>query len=275
MKKIIIALAAPLALASCDSATGGFDGPPALGIVSGNHQVATAGSERLPDPVVGRMVRTPSGGIAFHLVTPAYADEGTVVQGSPIAGAVVCAVATAGELTPFTPCTNTDDHGQARFFFAPGTKAGEARAEIRGTLEGLPAVFDTVVAHVEPGASVGFLSTAQWHDPEVPVDPGMTFDLREGLEGVDEYGNRTDGSDLVTIDEDLVRWRFVDNVVSSQRPCEAVDIEGTGWIVTVPDFEEACFKYLSEGRLQGYHGRFSWTIDGYEGYRQAFFTQRP
>lgn len=263
MKKIMTALAAPLALVACDSATGGFDGPPALGIVSGNHQVATAGAEQLPAPVVGRMVRTPSGGIAFHLVTPAYANEGTVVQGSPIAGAVVCAVTTAGELTPFTPCTNTDDHGQARFFFAPGTKAGEARAEIRGTLEGLPAVFDTVVAHVEPGPSVRFGS--QPIDKQYDILPaGVTFDLRETIWGIDEYSNLTDGSDIAALDGSLVHWRWTDGVKGGRRPCEVTPVEGTGWVVTVPDFAAACFGELVEGTTPGHLSRFEWTVEGYD-----------
>lgn len=151
--RTLLPVAVLLSLAACDGASPGPDsGPLALGIVSGNHQTATAGADRLPDPVVGKLVRTPGGGLAFHLVTPAYA-EGTVVTGSPVPGAVVCAVSvTDAGLTPFTPCTNTDNNGQATFFFSPGTKAGEAKSEIRGTVEGQPAVFDTVTAEVEPGA---------------------------------------------------------------------------------------------------------------------------
>ena len=66
----------------------------------------------------------------------AYAqDAGTVVNGSPVAGAVVCAQSLDGGLTPFVPCTNTDNNGKAVFFFTPTTRAGTHYAEIRGTVE--------------------------------------------------------------------------------------------------------------------------------------------
>lgn len=173
-----------LLLAACDSGSPGPDGPLALGIIAGNNQVGSAGAERLPDPVVGKLVREPdSGGITFHLVTPAYA-QGTVVQGSPVAGAVVCAVSVEGQLEAFTPCTNTDSNGQATFFFAPGTTVGEARAEIRGTLEGEPAVFDTVVAQVEPGA----VETVFLPDAAPNVDDGGAFWFPPDM-FADAYGN--------------------------------------------------------------------------------------
>lgn len=140
-----------LLLAGCDAASGGQDGPLALGIVAGNHQTVTAGAEKLPDPVTAKVVRKPGGGITLRLVTPAYA-EGTVVSGSPVPGAVVCAVSiTEDAMEPFTPCTNTDEQGQATFFFTPPTKVGTPMSEIRGTVEGEPAVFDTASATVVAG----------------------------------------------------------------------------------------------------------------------------
>lgn len=185
MTRSIPALAALLALAACDGASAGpADGPLELGIVAGNHQVATAGDDRLSDPVVGKMVRTPGGGIAFHLVTPAYAQDGTVVTGSPVPGAVVCAVSvTQDGLVPFTPCTNTAADGTATFFFSPGTRAGEAKSEIRGVVEGQPAVFDTAVAEVQPGPYVGGYNWGEVRTHE----PGSF--VADSLMIHDEYGN--------------------------------------------------------------------------------------
>jgi hypothetical protein len=138
-------------LAGCESGVG--SGPLAFGIVSGNNQTATAGSNRLTDPVVGKLVRTPDGGITFNLVRSAYAQ--TVVSGSPVPGAVVCAVSISENgMVPWVPCTNTDSAGQATFFFTPGTRADTVRSEIRGTVSGEPAVFDTASAVVQPGPPV-------------------------------------------------------------------------------------------------------------------------
>lgn len=233
-----LALLLPLLLAACDSVSPGSDGPLALGIVSGNYQVAPAGSEQLPDPVVGRMVRTPSGAIVFHLVTPAYA-QGTVVQGSPVAGAVVCAVNTSGELEAFTPCTNTDASGQARFFFAPGTVAGEARAEIRGTLEGEPAVFDTVVALVEPGdvaelriGGPGIEETIFGEAVDVgELAPGDSVHIRDYIGEIrDAWRNDIAPGALAGIDGSEVTHRWSERRVGGERWDEA-----SGWHAIVPD----------------------------------------
>jgi hypothetical protein len=150
--RTIRTLALLLACAACGGSTSSPpEGPLKLGIVAGNNQVAPAGSAKLTDPVVGRLVRvSTASGPRFEFVKTAYAQ--TVVTGSPVPGAVVCAVSvTAGSMVPFVPCTNTDANGTATFFFTPGTKAGEAESEIRGTLSGQPAVFDTAKATVLPG----------------------------------------------------------------------------------------------------------------------------
>jgi len=171
MKQLVIC--AVLAVAACGGSAGdGVTAPPAagplkLGIVSGNDQVVNAGATQLTAPVVGRLVRLPNATIAFHIESPAQraserlldllvprAFAQTVVTGSPVPGAVVCAVSvdTLHKLTPFTPCTNTAADGTATFFFTPGTTAGVATAQIRGTLNNSPAVFDTAKATVLAGA---------------------------------------------------------------------------------------------------------------------------
>ena len=155
---------AALALVACGGSNGGTNpgtGPLAIGIVSGDHQVVTAGHDSLPQPVVGKLVRKPDGSVAWikqvpgralDVLVPRAFAQGTVVTGSPVAGAVVCAVSTDPKhtLTPFVPCTNTAADGTARFFFTPDTTAGVASAEIRGTLNSEPAVFDTATATVLP-----------------------------------------------------------------------------------------------------------------------------
>lgn len=182
---LLLASTGLLLLAACDGPNGP-NGPLVLGIVSGNHQTATAGDQQLGEPVVGKMVRTETGSIAFRLVTPAYAQDGTTVSGSPVAGAVVCAVSvTDGGLEPFTPCTNTASDGTAVFFFSPGTKAGEAKSEIRGTVNAQPAVFDTVVAAVEPGPMYQNLFEG---GPSMSARPSPAA-IPLSMGPVDKYGN--------------------------------------------------------------------------------------
>jgi hypothetical protein len=223
----LVASASILLLGACDGPNGP-NGPLALGIVSGNHQTAIAGDDQLTEPVIGKMVRTPSGSIAWSwLVSPAYAD-GTTVNGSPVAGAVVCAVSvTEGGLEPFTPCTNTAEDGTAVFFFSPGTKAGEAKSEIRGTVNAQPAVFDTVVAAIQPGP-VRFFNF-EYTPPSPYVEPGDTVDIRAGLSHTrDAYGNDIAAPAVVSQDGATVRWGWSD---TSAQPT-ATQI---GWDAIVPD----------------------------------------
>lgn len=179
-------LASAILLAACGGSTSP-NGPLQLGIVSGDNQIAPAGSQQLSNPVVGKMVRVfTAQGPRFEFVKTAYAQ--TVVNGSPVAGAVVCAVSlTEGDMVPFTPCTNTDNDGTATFFFTPGTRAGVARAEIRGTVAGQPAVFDTATATVEPGVAkeIGMATFGP-----VNVDGGTSVDLHNIILNVkDAYSN--------------------------------------------------------------------------------------
>lgn len=154
-----LALAA-LALGACkgDSGAGPEDLQYDLGIISGNHQVSRVGEARLAEPVVGRLVsvRLADGSSRLRLVTPLYAQ--TVVKGSPVPGAVVCAEDPLDDelatLVPEVRCTNTDANGQATFWFRPGTKAGQAVSLIKGTIQGQVEVFDSVMALVQPGPIV-------------------------------------------------------------------------------------------------------------------------
>lgn len=167
----LIALSVVASLLACGGSDGGTNpgtGPLAIAIISGNNQVASAGNDSLPEPVVGKLVRKPDGSVAWvrelpsralDVLVPRAFAQGTVVNGSPVAGAVVCAVSTdpLHKLTPFVPCTNTDDNGQAVFFFTTDTVAGVSTAEIRGTVNSEPVVFDTASAIVVPDTSSGRL----------------------------------------------------------------------------------------------------------------------
>ncbi len=254
MRRLALAIPALLVAAACDAAGPGNDGPLAIGVVSGDNQVAPAGAEQLPDPVVGKLVRQPGGGITFRLVTPAYA-QGTVVNGSPVAGAVVCAVNVQGaaQLEAFTPCTNTDANGTATFFFAPGTKAGEAVSEIRGTVEGEPAVFDSVTATVEPGAlySVGLEDGARnrqepwwfympyfqdaWQN-SIPFDIEVTGDALYRVEQMDDSTGLlgTPGlaisPDAAIGDTARITWRRLsDDSVLAETTATIVQLDEWGW----------------------------------------------
>jgi len=173
--------------------------------VSGNNQTARAGDTALGQPVVGKLVRLPNGQVTWvperiqrfgsgvlDLLVPrsfAQGDGGTVVNGSPIPGAVVCAVSvTQNGLTPFTPCTNTDANGRAVFYFTPGTRAGEQLAEIRGTVQNQPAVFDTARASVTAGPT----DTVTLSAHSAMLILGGAFKVGALVtRSVDAYGNST------------------------------------------------------------------------------------
>jgi hypothetical protein len=135
------------------------------GIVAGQNQQVVAGATELEDPVAWALTRTKDGRIVLQRVIDpllpklAYA-QGTVVRGSPVPGAVVCA--TENGMKPFVPCTNTDANGMATFFYEVKTHAaGEYKSEIRGTLNSQPAVFDTarmtvVAGEVDPNLSINW-----------------------------------------------------------------------------------------------------------------------
>jgi len=208
MKSTLVAsIAAALALVACGGSNGGTNpgiGPLAIGIVSGDHQVVTAGHDSLPQPVVGKLVRKPDGSVAWikqipgralDVLVPRAFAQGTVVTGSPVAGAVVCAVSTDPnhKLTPFVPCTNTDANGQATFFFTASTKAGVASAEIRGTVNSEPAVFDTASATV----TADTIQVVSGDGPDmITVAAGDSIDLNAiaGV-GFDKYQNNISPAD--------------------------------------------------------------------------------
>lgn len=154
-------------MAACGSDTAPADLRLAHGIVGGQHQVVTAGAKQLVSGVVEQLARTESGALTMRRVatTGALLDarfDGTVVTGSPVVGAVVCAQnpSTPHTLVAFSQCTNTDTAGKATFFFSPQTAAGTDSAEIRGTVTDAngtvePAVFDTAFATVTAGPVSG------------------------------------------------------------------------------------------------------------------------
>lgn len=148
----IVVVAAQLALAAC----GGTEVEPELGelqggIISGREQSVNAGATQLPEPVVNKVVRATSGGVTLSRATL----NGTVVNGSPVVGAVVCVYEQDKDLVPFSRCTNTDTAGKATFFFTPPTKAGNFIARINGsvTTNGVieATTFDTVKTTVFAG----------------------------------------------------------------------------------------------------------------------------
>lgn len=196
MRLAISALALVLT-AACSGSTSPASGPLKLGIVSGNNQTALASTHQLSAPVVGKLVRSADGTVSFHwtdvlLPAKAYAQSGTVVTGSPVPGAVVCAVSIdlTHKLDPFVPCTNTDANGQATFFFTTGTAAGVSKAEIRGTLNNTPAVFDTALATVLADTAPGNAFLVNFPSNDLgTVSVGDTIRLDALLNVVDKYNN--------------------------------------------------------------------------------------
>jgi hypothetical protein len=274
-----IALALPLAaLVACGggSAAPQPNGPLALGIIAGQNQVTTAGSSQLSSPVIGRLVRQSNGRVGFQwieravdpLLPPKAFAQGTVVTGSPVPGAVVCAVgAPDGRgLVPFTPCTNTDANGQATFYFTPGTVAGEATAEIRGTVENQPAVFDTAKAIVMPGPATEIQVlhqqqpdgsiTYEWY-----VDAGAPIDLHRVIAYVrDKYSNfvaPATGAAVSTagLPDTLSNWTPT-YAVRNGSEIGAVTPDATGWIVTPPAGWRGGYIYLFGTPTSPVHATF-------------------
>lgn len=172
MKLKYLLLSVVLIFTACQSGTSPKDGELKLGIVTGKFQTVSVGAEALPEPIVGRLVRTPSGQVAWHqvpskvggafldfLVPKAFASDTFVVQGAPIAGAAVC-LNEDSPLVPFSRCVTTGSDGYATMFAKPGTTMGEQRGEIRGVIDGQALVFDTILVNVVPGPAVEFITVA-------------------------------------------------------------------------------------------------------------------
>ena len=206
MRYASLALFLLVLTAACGSATAPVGAPTQLlahGIVAGNNQITTAGSPQLSGAIVEQLVKNSSGTItmrrvddgpfqrALDLVVPrAWAQ--TVVTGSPVVGAVVCAVSPdpAHSLTPFTPCTNTGTDGKATFYFTPGTGAGLAKSEIRGTVANLPTVFDTAKATIMPGEPADISMGFPPHGEQPTIPSGTIVDTHKLIGYVrDKYGN--------------------------------------------------------------------------------------
>lgn len=145
------ALLSLLSLIACDSGTSLSWGDPQIQIVEGAGQTATAAvADSLDKPVRAQLYQTASGGITFRVVPEAHAQATANLRG--VSDHQVCAVP-GGDvgLQPWNPCAKTNGEGLASFFFEPGTKAGEACAEIRAVIDDTKVVAETVCATVEPG----------------------------------------------------------------------------------------------------------------------------
>lgn len=193
MRRIGIVVSAVL-LAACES--GSEPSGVAVinhGIVAGNHQVQRAGETSYQAAVVEKIAREfktararPAVRVPWlQALLPRLAHAQGVpvtVNGSPVVGAVVCTDPDAA-LKPFVGCTNTGADGQALFFFKPPNIVGCYEAEIRGTVDNLPTVFDTARACVTPGpASTAFVADGDARN----FGPVAVFNLA----GVpDDFGN--------------------------------------------------------------------------------------
>jgi hypothetical protein len=226
---LCVALAAMIAACGGADGTGPGEGALKIGIVSGNNQSAQATTTQLANPIVGRLVRLPNGTLAWlnqatDAVLPekAYA-QGTVVNGSPVPGAVVCAatVDTLFKLVPIVPCTNTDSAGKATFAFTHGTVAGEAKAVVQGMVNGQVATFDTARATITPGPVASF----GWYPPgrDTTVSVGTVLDFQTyPVRARDQFGNIVPKSDYTFTSQRI----NADPALSDQAPV-------AGWLVTV------------------------------------------
>lgn len=193
MRRCLVVL---IALAAACGGDGAGGGPLKVGIVSGNNQSVKAPVPQLPQPIVGRLVRLPSGSIvwmqrATDALLPAKAFAQTqVLSGAPVVGAVVCAAPVTGttELTPIVPCTSTATDGTATFAFTHGTTAGVAEALVQGMQNGVVATYDTAKATVLPGAVTQYGGWSFNRDTLVTAGQVLDFSTFP-LTAKDQYGN--------------------------------------------------------------------------------------
>lgn len=153
MRRTILSFSVMLvasALAFCSSPTG-VSGPLAFGIVSGNHQVVTAGSDSLLSPVVGQAYEDQNGNVAFRFGPAPLLAQTKIGTGIP--NILTCAEPTGAHgLVPYVDCAQTNGQGFVTFWFQPGTVATDSScAEIRATPHGKPAVLATTCSQVKPG----------------------------------------------------------------------------------------------------------------------------
>jgi hypothetical protein len=215
-------------LAGCDGGVG--SGKLVFGIVSGGEQTVPVATEQL-DPVLGKMVRTPDGGVTLHLVTPLYAQ--TVVQGAPVAGALACPKQVPGGPIPWTPCSVTASDGTVAIWFGAGTVAALHPVEIRGEVDGEPAVFDTAYITQSPGPlaawGVGPSTGSGWVG-EVREGDTLRVDTLD-VRGRDEWYNAIPRASVVANAQSVRSiWVAYPNTYPSEPPADAV----VGWTVVIP-----------------------------------------
>lgn len=214
------------------------DGPLVGGIVSGQNQTVRAGRDSLTQPVVVAVVRSSvTGRLVLSVVGRGGVNTQTIVNGSPVPGAVICAHPDSlHPLTPWVQCTNTDSTGHAPMWFDPGVKAGHPSAEIRGTKDGEPAVFDTVVATVLPGPAATLALGAH----AVVLFTGQSYPWDSLVTGAaDRYGNAT-ATDSVQVAGDttaaselhgLVTFAL-DSASAAVNVTALEDLSGKSWSYT-------------------------------------------
>jgi hypothetical protein len=163
-------------------------------VIRGLNQVTIAGSPTLGQPVVSKLTRDPAGQFASRSLWDAFLPriafaQDVTVQGSPVAGGVVCApLPKPGEPVPFSICTNTLADGTAPFAFTAGTKAGTYNLKFVAQTETASLVTDSTTLKVDPGAP----SEAYIAEPPGgrTLAKGATLDLHPLIVFVrDQYGN--------------------------------------------------------------------------------------
>lgn len=242
-----------LSLVYCDDATGP-ELPVAFGVVSGDGQLVEAGRDSLLAPVVGQAYRDASGNVAFGLVSPLHAQTPI---GTGVPNVLTCAEP-VGEngLEPYITCRETDAQGFVSYWFEPGTEAGEACAEIRAEIDGVPQALATTCSTVEPGpVAAGQLTDGGG----LTVAPGESVDLTPYLTDLrDAHGNAIDPADV----QDQIGWahyshdRFGNTIPRPESP------EHDTHIATVPaDWCEGECDTFGES----HYGVVAWVGDTYVG----------
>lgn len=232
---LVLLLAALLAGCGDGDPAGTDESGLSLSVIGGDGQVVQAGSGRLPEPVVARLVMLSSGRIAWSpldlLARPAHAQ--TVDQGSPVPDVPVCIAAlTEGGPAPTQPCTYTDRDGRATFFFDAGTRAGVHVTELRAFVEPLPAALDSVVTRIRPGPVVSFSYSTS---PPSSARAGETIDWSVVIAaGHDAYGNELPRDSVVSQVTLGWAWTPVDTVDDPECNDGPNQPAGEGWVIPVP-----------------------------------------
>jgi hypothetical protein len=156
MRTVIVLLVAAV-LSACSSSTDTQSTRYNFAVIDGANQLSSAGAPTLTRPITSQLAADPHGQFAWAdllLPTKAFAQSVTV-NGTPIAGALVCAnQSQPGEPQAVPLCAFTLADGKAPISVKGGTKAGTFTINFTAQVQSELPVMDSTTVTVAPGPMV-------------------------------------------------------------------------------------------------------------------------